>query len=180
MTEKEFWYFARDLAAYFGSEKHLKPTDAGKEQLKKWFYQIQNMSSNGLQLISDSIKATCDYMPKNLPKIMWQYDNEVHKASINNGREQQECDCEGGTILVWHREEWVAVRCLRCMPPLSDTFIRADVAGKKKYGVWQSTLNDLLRQGYTVFGGKNPKENINRENILQHATQGKSVIKEGA
>jgi hypothetical protein len=171
MTRDDFWAFVRDLAVYFGLEKLAKPTQAGKEQLKVWFEQLEGMPAEPLQWIGDRIKITYDEMPRNLPKVMWalwyQWSAEHPERQAENTYSGN-CDCHGGAIIVKKDGEWVAVRCLNCMPPLKDEFERADLGGKRKRGVWQSTVNDLKRKGWTIYRGSKLQQ---REKSVQEVVQ---------
>ena len=174
MTREDFWGFARDLAVYYGSEKLATPTHTGKEQLKAWYEQVQNLPAEPLQWISDRIKATYDIMPKNLPKLMWALWYEWRAEHPEKQAERinpDNCDCHGGAILVRYHGEWVAVRCLKCMPPLPDNFEKADIGGKHKHGVWQSTMDELKREGWEIKNAPKPKGSPREAFDL--ATQGK-------
>lgn len=179
MTRPEFWEFAQDLAIYYGSEKLSTPTSTGKAQLQSWYEQIQNMPAEPLPWIANRIKQSYDIMPKNLPKLMWALWFEwrdAHPEKRANRTDPANCDCDGGVIMVWLSDSkgWVGVRCLNCMPALPDTFELADLGGSRKHGVWQSTREELLREGWQVRTPRKRPEGTPQQ-ALDMAKQGKRI-----
>ena len=179
MERSDFWNFSQDLAVYYGSEKLSTPTASGKAQLKAWYEQIRNMPAEPLPWIADKIKQSYDIMPKNLPKLMWALWYEWRELNPEKQAERinpEKCDCDGGAILVNKDGAWVAVRCLRCMPPLPEGFERADIGGRRIYGVWQSTRDQLKREGWLTKNAPrpagSPREAIEKAMETSNAREG--------
>jgi len=122
MSKQAFNDFVQELALHFGQDKYIQPSDMTSKRLKSWYNQVQTLPDDCLQWISDKIKNSYEWFPRNLSKTVIElYETWKKETAYKTKTEQVDCGVcfNSGWIVASYldkRNYWqsVAFRCGHC------------------------------------------------------------------